>query len=257
MGMQLVKKDPAEDNPKNKKQKKKRFRFIQFIVLAALVLVLLFCAGSYFLFRVDSITYLGGNHYDAETLNRYIFGTDSPNALYYVLFGKKNQNITFVEKYDVDVEWPNKMTVTVYEKSITGYINYMGSYMYFDREGIVVESTSQRYEGVPEVSGLSFRSIVLKEKLEVGSDAIFNRILEMTQAFDKYELEIHRIFFNASQEVTLYMGDVKVLLGNAEDCTDKLFVLKQTADKLTGLKGTLDLADYDGTASSIIFKNEG
>lgn len=257
MGMQLVK--DAPQMPKagdNKKRKSKKGKYIKIAVVAALVLIIAAGAGSYFIFRVNSIEYLGGTHYEPGELNRIIFGTDNPNALYYKFFGKKDKKITFVEKYDVDVEWPDKMTVTVYEKSIIGYISYMGCNMYFDREGIVVESTSQQYAKVPEISGLQFKSIVLNSKLEIGNDEIFPRILEMTQAFDKYNLNIEKIYFNSSYEVTLNMGDVRVLLGSAEDSTDKLYVLKQMAPKLEKMKGTLDLREYDGKDSSIIFKND-
>lgn len=255
MGMQLVK-----DNPENtgyyKKKKNKKGKYIKIAVVAALVLIIAAGAGSYFVFRVDNIEYLGGKHYEPEELNRIIFGTDRPNAFYYKLFKKDDKEITFVEKYDVDVVWPNKMTVTVYEKSIIGYISYMGCNMYFDREGIVVESTSQQYEGVPEISGLKFTSIVLNSKLETGNDEVFGRILEMTQAFDKYQLDIDRIYFNSAYEVTLNMGEVRILLGSSADSTDKLFALKQMSSKLKGMKGTLDMRDYDGNDSSIIFKKE-
>lgn len=257
MGMQLVKDTPQKPNGGyNKKRKSKKGKYIKIAAVAALVLIIAACAGSYFVFRVDNIEYLGGTHYEPDELNKIIFETDNPNALYYKLFGKKDKEITFVEKYDVDVEWPDKMTVTVYEKAIIGYISYMGCNMYFDREGIVVESTSQQYENVPEISGLKFTSIVLNSKLELGNDEVFSRILEMTQAFDKYSLDIDKIYFNSSYEVILNMGEVRVLLGASTDSTDKLYVLKQMSSKLEGMRGTLDLREYDGKDASIIFKKD-
>ena len=126
--------------------------------------------------------------------------------------------------------------------------------MYFDRDGIVVESSSEKYSGVPEIAGLSFKSIVLDSKLEVGSDNVFSRILEITQAFDKYDLDVDKVYFDSSYYVTLYVGDVKVILGSSEECMDKLYTLKQMYNKLTGLKGTLYMDNYDGNSSSIIFK---
>ena len=41
----------------------------------------------------------------------------------------------------------------VYEKSVAGYVEYMGRYMYFDQDGIVVESSETRTEGIPQVTG--------------------------------------------------------------------------------------------------------
>jgi cell division protein FtsQ len=156
----------------------------------------------------------------------------------------------------VDVTWPDKITVTVYEKPIVGYISYMGCNMYFDKDGTVVESSSAKYEGVPEIEGLEFKSIVLNSKLEIDNLSIFSDILDLTQAFDKYQLGIEKIYFDSSYEVTLYMEDVKVELGSVEDCTEKLFALKQMEDSLKGMKGTLYLSDFNGNTSSVIFKKE-
>ena len=73
-----------------------------------------------------------------------------PNAAVYIrCFGKKNKQIPFIQKYDVEVTiWPDKMNVAVYEKAIVGYISYMGCNMYFDKDGIVVESSSENYTAV-------------------------------------------------------------------------------------------------------------
>jgi cell division protein FtsQ len=120
----------------------------------------------------------------------------------------------------------------------------------------VVESSSAKYEGVPEIEGLEFKSIVLNSKLEIDNLSIFSDILDLTQAFDKYQLGIEKIYFDSSYDVTLYMDDVKVELGSVEDCTEKLFALKQMENSLKGMKGTLYLSDYNGNTSSVIFKKE-
>lgn len=227
------------------------------IVLLVIVLVLTFAAaGVYTCFSAVSIQYEGNEHYTEQELNEYIFGKQQPNLLLYALFGKKDKDIPFVQKYDVELKWPDKMTVMVYEKAIVGYISYMGCNMYFDKDGIVVESSSETYEGVPEIDGLQFKSIVLDSKLEVGNDALFSQILEMTQAFHKYELNVEKVYFDSSYNVTLYMGNVRVMLGSAENCMDKMYALKQISSQLSEMKGTLYMENYDGTSSSMIFKKE-
>ena len=235
---------------------KKKKTYIKIIVLVVLCAVLIAGGAGYFLFRVESIEYTGNKHYDEEELTECIFGSGTPNALLYTLFGNKDKEIPFVQRYDVEVQWPNKLSVTVYEKAVIGYISYMGCNMYFDKDGMVVESSSEFYEGVPEIAGLVFQSIVLDSKLDIGNDAVYRQILEMTQSFKKYELDIRKVYFNADYEATLYMGDVKVILGDTEDCMDKLYALKQMSEKLTGMKGTLYLDNYNGSESSVIFKKE-
>ena len=119
-----------------------------------------------------------------------------------------------------------------------------------------MESSSEEYSSVPRIDGLKFNSIVLNQKLDVGDDSVFDKILELTQAFDKYELDVSRVSFTSSYNCVLYIGDVRIELGNGDDYTDKLYALKQIQDKLTDMKGTLNLAQYDGRESSIIFKKE-
>ena len=65
-----------------------------------------------------------------------------------------------------------------------------------------------------------------------------------------------KVYFDSSYNITLYMGDVKVSLGNSKDFTDRLFELKQLSARFGTLKGTLYLDEYNGDESSIIFKRE-
>lgn len=235
---------------------KKKKTHVKVTVLVAMLVLILAGTGIFFGFRVVQITYIGNKHYDDSQMNQYIFSGQTPNCLIYLLFGDKNKEIPFVQKYDVEIAWPNKMNVTVYEKTIIGCVNYMGCNMYFDKDGIVVESSSEVIDGIPEISGLSFKSIVLNQKLDVGSDDIFNQLLEMTQAFDKYGMDVRKVYFASTYDVVLYLGDVKVMLGDCRDCTDKLYTLKQMSDKLNGLKGTLYMQNFNGNSDSIIFKKE-
>ena len=146
--------------------------------------------------------------------------------------------------------------LTVYEKAIVGYVRYMGCNMYFDKDGIVVESSTDLYENVPQIDGLKFDSIVINTKLDVGNADIYNTILDLIQSFDKYDIDVDKVYFDASYNITLYMGDVKVSLGSSKDFTDRLFELKQLSSRFGTLKGTLYLDDYNGDESSIIFKSE-
>lgn len=236
----------------NKSGKKKIF-----IILALIIAVVIIAAGvMYKVFHANKIVFIGGNHYTDEELTEYIFGSDNVNTIVFKLFGEKDKNIPFIQRYDVEIKWPDRIDITIYEKPIVGYVKYMGCYMYFDRDGTVVESSTHIYEGVPEIDGLKFDSIVLDSKLDVGNTAIFNVILDLTQSFDKYDINVDKVFFDKEYNVFLYMGKVKVSLGQGRDFTDKLFELKQMSPRFGSLKGTLYLDEYNGDANSIIFKQD-
>ena len=229
----------------------------------ALIIIIIFfalagtAAGvTYKVFEAETIEFDGSVHYSDDELKKNIFGSRYVNVLYYKMFGKKDNKIPFIQKYDVETDWPDKLYVTIYEKAIVGYVKYMGCNMYFDKDGIVVESSTDVYENVPEIDGLKFDSIVINNKLDVGNSEIYNTILDLTQSFDKYDINVDKVYFDSSYNITLYMGDVKVSLGNSKDFTDRLFELKQLSARFGTLKGTLYLDEYNGDESSIIFKRE-
>ena len=181
-----------EINMARERKKGKGF-LIAFIVMFILVAVGI---AVYIGFQAESITYAGNSHYSDEEMTEKIFGKDKPNVLLYKLFGNKKKTIPFIQKYDVEIQWPKKMYITVYEKPVIGYIRYMGCNMFFDKDGIVVESSTESYDKVPEIIGLKFNSIVLGSKLDVGDDDIFRQILDLTQSFDKYDLDVSKVYFD-------------------------------------------------------------
>ena len=241
-------------NQKKRRGKKRKKALIIFAVIAAVAGMLF--GVTYKVFEADTIEFVGSTHYSDEELKKYIFGGDYVNLLYFRIFGQKDTKIPFIQKYDVETDWPDRLYVTVYEKAIVGYVRYMGCNMYFDKDGIVVESSTETFEKVPEIIGLKFNSIVLDSKLEVGDDEVFRHILDLTQSFDKYNLDVSKVYFDSSDNVILYIDEVKVYLGKSDDYTDKLFELKQMETKFAGLKGSLYMQDYTKDSSSIIFKKD-
>lgn len=241
---------------KNRSRKRKSKLKLMILLLIAFLLLGLSLTVA-LVFKVKDIEYSGNQHYKNEELTQSIFHGKSPNALLYFLYQKNYPaDIPFVQKYDVEIEWPDKMNITIYEKPVIGYVNYMGCNMFFDKDGVIVESSTKTLSGVPQVTGLNFKSIILNAKLEVGDSTVFSKILELTQSFDKYKITVDKIFFDSSNEIVLYMEQVKVQLGDCENLVDKLYKLKQVSPELQGLKGTLHLENYTEDAPNIIFKKE-
>ena len=110
---------------------------IAIVCLAAIALVVVS------VFRVQNVSVEGNVHYTSEEIEAMVL-TDrlSYNSLYLSLKyrNKEIRDIPFIETMSVRVDSPDSITIRVYEKSVAGYVEYMGRYMYFDRDGIVVES---------------------------------------------------------------------------------------------------------------------
>ena len=158
-----------------------------------------------------------------------------------------------MEDYKLVLKGLTRAELIVYEKSVVGYVSYMSSYMYFDKDGIIVESSSQKLPGVPWINGLKFGHIVLYQKLPVESEWIFQEILNLTQILSIYELSVDKIQYNTLGEATLYMGDIEVILGSNDGLNGKIAELGDMLPQLEGRSGTLYLDNYDETKTNPMY----
>lgn len=198
---------------------------IRIIILLGIVNV--FLMASYFLlthFTVRTVQVDGNKHYSAEEIKAMVMtGYLGDNSLYLSLKYKNKgiEGVPFVETMDVMVQSNDTIRITVYEKALAGYVQYLGRYMYFDNEGVVVETSKVTTKGIPQVTGLSFDHVILHEPLPVDKPELFDEILNITQQLAKYYLTADRIYFNSAYEVTLYFGEAKIALGKNEDIDEK------------------------------------
>ncbi|MCR4996137.1 MAG: hypothetical protein K6A61_02425 [Butyrivibrio sp.] len=165
---------------------------------------------------------------------------------------KPIEDIPFVEKVDIDFLSKNGVDVTVYEKAMAGCVEYMNGYVFFDKDGMILDASSQMIEGVPCIRGLSFNSWEVGEKLPISDKSKFNSILTITQLIEKYDLDISGIKFTASGEIVLTHDNIDIELGGGEDLPIQMMNLGQILDGLGDMSGTLYMKDFtadDGTAS--------
>ena len=209
-------------------------------------------------FHVENVSVEGNVHYTKEEIEEMVIKDRlSANSLYlsFRYRNKEIRNIPFIEKMSVRVDSPNSITIRVYEKTVAGYVEYMGRYMYFDREGIVVESSETRTSGVPQVTGIDFDHVVLYEPLPVEDTAIFSEVLSITQMLSKYDIVTDKIFFNSENEITLYFGNVRARLGK-DDLEEKVMRLQQILPNLEGETGVLDMQNYSDDRKNVTFRRD-
>lgn len=211
------------------------------------------------IFSIKKINISGNEHYTEEEIEKLIFSNKyCYNSLY--LYWKYNYNkeysFPFIDTIDVELISNNEVKINVYEKSMVGYIEYLGSYMYFDKDGIVVESSSELVEGVPLITGLKFDHIILHKELAVEDKAVFNTIVSITQLLAKHEITPDRIYFNSTYDMTLYFGDARVNLGADNETEEKIILLKNILQDLEGLSGVLHMENYTEGVSNITFEKD-
>ena len=233
-----------------------------FIVLLIVLAVIL--AGVIYYIRKNytvRMVYVEGNiHYTEEDIRDIVMeGPLGDNSLYLSLKYKNRGigGVPFVDVMDVSILAPDTIRITVYEKAVIGYINYLDTYMYFDKDGFVVESSSVKTAGIPQITGLVFDHVVIGEALPVENSEVFGDILNVTKLLNKYKLDADKIYFQTSGEITLYFGEVKVALGNdSRYLEDKLMLLPEFLPRLMGGTGTLQMEKYDEDSGKYTFKPE-
>ena len=163
---------------KRMKNKYKRFTFKRRILMSAAALFILTAAALAFVlvhFRVTEVEVIGNHHYTEDEIKAMILKDsfmDNSLLLDLKYRSKSIDDIPFIESMDVEVLGADSIRIMVYEKTLAGCVTYLGDYMYFDREGIVVESASEATDGVPEITGLNFGSVQLYKKLPQGYDTV-------------------------------------------------------------------------------------
>lgn len=231
-------------------------------LLITLGVVLFITMGVYFfltIFTIRNIVVDGSTHYTEQEIIDMVIKRPEDRISLMLSMKYDNKPITdiaFIQSIEVTVLSADSIRIQVYEKALAGYIEFLGQYMYFDKDGIVVEASGQITEGIPEITGLTFDSVVLHSPLPVDSDEVFDQVLEITNLLGKYELPIGTIYFNKNLEVTLYMDKVRVPLGSGENLTEKIMKLRDVAPYLEGKSGVLHLENYGGTSDVITFTND-
>ncbi|MCR5418484.1 MAG: cell division protein FtsQ/DivIB [Lachnospiraceae bacterium] len=231
----------------------------RFLLISLLLILLVLGGGSYYVlteYRVNELQVVGNIHYTNEEIAKMVLpGGLKNNSLYLKLWyrNREMKDIPFVETMDVEIMSHHKIKVTVYEKALAGCFEYLGRYMYFDKDGVVVEGSDQTTEGVPVIKGLNFDHVVLYESLPVENEDIFSEILKVTQLLDKYELHADQIFFSGSGEVTLYFGGVRVNMGGEANVDEKVMQLGEILPNLTGQNGILHMENFTPETTKVTF----
>lgn len=240
-----------------------------------------------FIFGIRKVDVVGENRYTDKQIRELVLKSklDYNSILLFLKYRfLTTPKIPFIEKLDVEMNSNHEVTIYVYEKIVTGCVNVMGEYLYFDKDGIVVESSPDKIEKVPVIEGLKFNKIVLHQKLnlqniqgmeqsskeediqdqeqdreliEKQNDEIFRVILNITRLINKNELDVDAVRFDEDENVTLKCGEIKVLLGKKSDydaaLSDLKNILKKVKDKQIY---ELDMRDYEKGTGYVIGKTK-
>lgn len=238
-----------------RKQKRK------ILLIAIPVLLLLFIAGIFLFGRIRNVSVVGCEFYTEGQIKEKIMRdsiTNNTLGLYLTYAMGKGEEIPFVGKISVKMTGIDSVEIVVYEKKIVACFQYMSEYLYFDQDGVVVESSTEKKENVPLVEGVTFLKMNLYEKMEVEEEDIFETILGISQLLEKYQVETDKVVFDRKKAVTLYSGKIQIKLGKKDMYDEQIAELSKLLPKAKKkkLKGVLDMENFEEGQDKIIFQKE-
>lgn len=245
---------------KEKPKKKKTYEkvLVGLAVTCALVTIVVITVICLLEFYKVKTVYVNGNvHYtSSEIKDMVMVGKLGDNSIYLSLKYKNKtiEDVPFISAMNVEIVAPDAIKINVYEKNLAGCVEHLEEYIYFDRDGMVVECSPHMTEGVPVVSGFSFDSVVLYEPLPVADEKVFEKILTIAQLYDKYEMKAERIQFVSGGNIVVHTGEIKAAMGKGENIDDKVMTLAAIMPNLEGQSGTVKLENYTKDSKNVIFK---
>ena len=160
----------------------------------------------------------------------------------------------YIESCKVNKKLPNTIDIDIKERKVRGYVPYMGSYLYIDEYGRVLDIQTSYTDHLPIVKGLEFSQFKLGELLQVKNDESFDVIVRIAQMMTKYELLDLVVSIDVSNpsDIRAYSNNVEILLGDISDSDKKIRTMAEILKKIPESdRGTLDLKDM---TKPIIFK---
>jgi len=263
-------------------------------------ILLFFCVGILsfiMIFHVEDVEVMGNTRYTEEEMKEMVLkGPFSSNSLIisWLKGNRKTEDIPFVNSYKVERISNHKIRIIVNEKQIIGYVQYMKSFMYFDKDGYVVESGAAvvdeeneqaevikpeaveviqpesveedtgtkeatyqvAVKDVPLIEGLDVGKVTVGEQLTVENENVFNTILGITRMVEKFQIQPDKVVFDEEYNITLIYGDIRVSLGKDNLLEEKITRMAAILPKLAGQSGVLQLEDYTDGMTNIIFSKD-
>ena len=226
-----------------------------------LIIVAVIAGLTLFVFfglRITTVKVEGTKIYSEQEIKQSVFARRfSDNALIFSIYRRMYgiNKLPFVEDIEVSYEGMHTVKLHVYDKTISGCIRYMGQYVYFDKDGMVLKSTSKSVSDIPLFETKTMTTFTMYEKVQMENEELLSQILNLANLFSHYQIKWDKVEMNEKDEAVLYSGQVKVLLGKKDNYDEQVSALAsilETAKKQGG-SGEIDMRNYK-VKDDIIFK---
>lgn len=230
------------------------------ILLFIIILGIITAAAIIFFCQTSSVKVKGNTIGSDKEIEQYVLSDKyDENAVYATvrnfLFPRKD--IPFVASYRVSMQSRNTLVIKVTEKEPYGFVESEkgDAYVYYGKDGNVLEVSDRLLEDVFRVVGLTAKEPKVGERLPVGESNV-KTILTIQEEINREELEVAAITFSKDGTITFSTGNILVNLGTRANIAEKLRRLPYILPKLKKQRGILHLEEWSEENTDIVFEKE-
>ena len=254
-----MRKDRVErDNLVPVRQKKRKSSSRKRKILLALCIVLFILMAGIIIgqCQIEEIIINGNQTYTKDEVEASVRENCVNNTVFYTVLSLfvKDDYLPFIEDLNITFLGKNKILVEVEEKMRAGMIQEMSEFCYFDKDGLLLETSSVRIKDVPLITGLQMNECILNQKIQPKEENVFPVILKMAQLIIKYEIPVSEIQFQTASDIRIRSNSIWVSFGDITELDAKMAELPSLLESLYGKQGELNMEHYSEENKVISFK---
>lgn len=236
-------------------EERERKRHRKWMIPLAVIIVIVFCI---FFFQVKEVSIEGNTYYSQEQMAK-MFQTNfmEKNLLSFWLMDKLSltPELEFVREYEISYPSPNEVHIKLYEKTIVAGIAYSNQYIYFDKDGAVMQSSDEPVGDIPLFETKSMTTFTMYKKVNMEDAGQLGQIINLANLFQHYNITWDKVQFGENSEAFLYSGDIRVDLGKKDNYDEQISALASILGQLQkdNRKGTVDMSNYE-VKGTVIFE---
>lgn len=224
-----------------------RIRHKKLWILLGVLCVLLFCV---FFFRVKKVTIVGNTYYSqSDMVEMFQSNIFEKNILTFWLMNKCSltPDLEFVREYEVSYPNVNEICIKLYEKPIVAGIAYSNQYIYFDKDGMVLQSEEKPIENIPLFETKNLTTFSLYNKVQMEDEGLLKQIMNLANLFQHYKVKWDKVEFDEENNAILWIKKIQVLLGKKDNYDEQISALSSVLENNSqkeNQEGTFDLRNY-------------
>jgi cell division protein FtsQ len=236
---------------------RKTFKYILFLLLLTFAIAFLMTSS---LFNIKTINVSGNNRVSQQEIIRLsglsyqqnIFRINSKDTM------KSIFQSPYIEKIKIKRHLPNIIKIDIIEREPLVLVPYVGSYLFVDSQGIVIEiNSSIANMKLPVINGLKFNTFKLGEEIKVENKLQLTSVIKLINEIKKAGIIQEIAEINAQDILNFKLrtkSGIKVNLGDDTNINTKIPLAKAILQDLNSknLKGTVEM----GHKGNPVFKPE-